>query len=813
MTEKTEFVLSARDETQAAFTAVNGSLSKITGTGINLAQSFKGIGQAALGLSGVASLAAFKGQIDSAIHSMAELKAASEKTGASVENLSALKGIAKIGDRDFGAIEGALGKLNKALHGTDDESKGAGKALAALGLNIKDLRDMDPAQAFIAIARAQEKFADGGGKSAALMAIMGKTAAEQIPYMHDLADAHSLIGKATTQAAKDADDYEKNVKRLTASYGALSRQMAAAVVGPMKDVTDWMLKAQKDGGVLMGVLTGIGMAALAAAGVKINPLERAESQANEAFTKVINLKQAIAATEKAVDSGDGGLLGQFINKKKLASFKDDLAEAEKDLKSSTRRLKKLATQQVEDDKPKDTSLNSQSFGAAPKEAKANDPHANDYSNLISSLNEKIAVQTADLQSVEKLTQAEKDYAKFQADLASGATVLSASQKNVAESFFEVYRARNKANEADKANKTADIIVGDYARGNALIVERIDREAELALMTDRQRGIAQALYKAEDDGAAIRARIIHDVQDETAQKVALTKAEEELANQKVKVADATAAAYDEQKSFEFGWTKAFQSYSDNANNSAKSAQAIFEKSTGAMEDSIVQFAMTGKASFSGLTNSIIADLIRIEARTEMTKAMSAVGGSNGGAGLLGGLFGSWFGGSSANVGAGATVANSSVASSAPVADSFAGVTQTMLFANGGIMSKDGSLPLHKYAFGGIANSPQLAMFGEGRLPEAYVPLPDGRRIPVNIKVSGGVVSAPHLPMYRQDRLPDVEVPQPAAPRIPAQTQGGSASRMVSVVNHFAISAPTDPRTQQQIATMAAMSVQRAMARNG
>jgi TP901 family phage tail tape measure protein len=52
-----------------------------------------------------------------------------------------------------------------------------------------------------------------------------------------------------------------------------------------------------------------------------------------------------------------------------------------------------------------------------------------------------------------------------------------------------------------------------------------------------------------------------------------------------------------------------------------------------------------------------------------------------------------------------------------------------FAKGGIMTSQGAAPLKKYARGGIANSPQLAMFGEGSQPEAYVPLPDGRRIPV------------------------------------------------------------------------------------
>jgi len=62
----------------------------------------------------------------------------------------------------------------------------------------------------------------------------------------------------------------------------------------------------------------------------------------------------------------------------------------------------------------------------------------------------------------------------------------------------------------------------------------------------------------------------------------------------------------------------------------------------------------------------------------------------------------------------------------------------LFATGGIMTSNGPMPLKKYAAGGIANSPQLAMFGEGSTPEAYVPLPDGRSIPVTMKGAGSNV---------------------------------------------------------------------------
>lgn len=70
----------------------------------------------------------------------------------------------------------------------------------------------------------------------------------------------------------------------------------------------------------------------------------------------------------------------------------------------------------------------------------------------------------------------------------------------------------------------------------------------------------------------------------------------------------------------------------------------------------------------------------------------------------------------------------------------------IFATGGIMSSKGKLPLNHYAGGGIARSAQLAVYGEGSNPEAIVPLPDGRAIPVNLKGGKGgsgdfIINAP------------------------------------------------------------------------
>lgn len=89
--------------------------------------------------------------------------------------------------------------------------------------------------------------------------------------------------------------------------------------------------------------------------------------------------------------------------------------------------------------------------------------------------------------------------------------------------------------------------------------------------------------------------------------------------------------------------------------------------------------------------------------------SSGGASSGGgfAAFLAGLFGSGGGGSAA------------AASSIPIG-----------LAGGGVVYRGRLLDLPRYYAGGVSRRP--AIFGEGRMAEAAVPLPDGRRIPVDLR---------------------------------------------------------------------------------
>ena len=125
-------------------------------------------------------------------------------------------------------------------------------------------------------------------------------------------------------------------------------------------------------------------------------------------------------------------------------------------------------------------------------------------------------------------------------------------------------------------------------------------------------------------------------------------------------------------------------------------------TQGLVDNFVDLAVDGKASFADLAESAVKSLIKIQLQAAITRAAADLEGGGGGG---------WMG-------------------------AVAGFAKSFFkFANGGVMTDKGKLPTTAYATGGIADSPQLALFGEGSTPEAYVPLPDGKTIPVTMKGGG------------------------------------------------------------------------------
>lgn len=228
-------------------------------------------------------------------------------------------------------------------------------------------------------------------------------------------------------------------------------------------------------------------------------------------------------------------------------------------------------------------------------------------------------------------------------------------------------------------------------------------------------------------------------DEYNQKLAgLNKTERDLQ-------ETTVANYDLMTEAQGDWRKgassAFQNYLDQARDVAGQTRSLFTNAFSSMEDSVVNFAMTGKFSFADFTKSILADMARIATRQAAS-------------GLLGGLVNLGVSAASAYFGGGGTgngmAAGSAGATSSNLGASQAGYSSTyfpqalggawangvQMFANGGTFTN--SIVSTPTAFGMAGG--KLGVMGEAG-DEAVMPLTRtaGGQLGVRAVGSGGGTS--------------------------------------------------------------------------
>lgn len=165
-------------------------------------------------------------------------------------------------------------------------------------------------------------------------------------------------------------------------------------------------------------------------------------------------------------------------------------------------------------------------------------------------------------------------------------------------------------------------------------------------------------------------------------------------------------------FNFDNRSGLQQWIDQWSDTTDEMSQLWNNSMDNIAQSLTDMIMTGKIGFKDLARSILAEITKILVSKAVAQLASVIMNMFGSSSS--GSTGSSFIGNSSYVGAGSA------------------------YAMGGVHGPSGSMPLHTYSMGGVANTPQMAIFGEGRKPEAYVPLPDGRNIPVKMEGAGGGV---------------------------------------------------------------------------
>lgn len=271
----------------------------------------------------------------------------------------------------------------------------------------------------------------------------------------------------------------------------------------------------------------------------------------------------------------------------------------------------------------------------------------------------------------------------------------------------------EAKKLDEMLKTAKLLSDEYNRQQVYSLQQLGIRNLMAGMTEDERRIQESINqvtgetsrkideitkKREDAaGRGASAEIIAEYDKQIAKVYEMEEIFIEMTR------NTETAAIQSQRTFAFGWNKAFNQYKENAYNYARMADEVFETITGNMTKALDNFVDTGKFAFSDFAQSIIKDLLKIQLRMQMMQLFSSAAGG------LGGLFGGLFG-----AGSGAAGATGSF-----VSPSYGGIAMA--------------------ADGGFIDGPTIV--GE-QGPELFIPRRSGTVVP-NQQLSGVMGSQPQV----------------------------------------------------------------------
>jgi hypothetical protein len=205
-------------------------------------------------LGSAATLAGIVAMVKKAAEGVDALNDIRDATGATIENISALERVQMQYGHAQGTATTSLIKFNQALQATVKPGSDAEKVIAALGLNAKQLRDMDPAEALRETAIALNRYADDGAKARAVQELFGKSLREVAPFLKDLAESGELVATVTTKQAEEAEKFNRELFKLQGNVTILAREMANPLITTVNEFIQSLRDAQKEGEGFGGTL-------------------------------------------------------------------------------------------------------------------------------------------------------------------------------------------------------------------------------------------------------------------------------------------------------------------------------------------------------------------------------------------------------------------------------------------------------------------------------------------------------------------------------------------------------------------------------
>lgn len=185
------------------------------------------------------------------VHSAAEagdeLFKTSQKVGLTVEQLQRLRYAAELADVSTEGFNGALKFLNRNLAEARAGNKDTAAAFKAVGINPKTAKDNE--QTILKIADGILKIKDANQRVAVTMKIFGRSGSELIPFLNqgskgikELGDEIERLGLITKEQAKQGEEFDDNLRRVTARFRVLKNQIGLEFLPIFEKLIEKFLK-------------------------------------------------------------------------------------------------------------------------------------------------------------------------------------------------------------------------------------------------------------------------------------------------------------------------------------------------------------------------------------------------------------------------------------------------------------------------------------------------------------------------------------------------------------------------------------------
>lgn len=232
-------------EVISALRKVEDQTKKTTRAGTDAGEALGALGT----LFAAQQIAAFAAH---ALEAADQLGKMAQKTGVAVEQMSIFTYMAQQADVSQEDLGKGLAKLSKTMDGLNKGDAEVAGAFKRIGLSAQDLAGLGLDQIMLKVANAQSQYSDGAGKAAVMMGIFGKSGANLIPLMNDLANGGFENAKKKLQelglvisgeTAKAAQDFNDSMKRLEMAAQGVTVQVAGTMLPGLTKAIDGLVSA------------------------------------------------------------------------------------------------------------------------------------------------------------------------------------------------------------------------------------------------------------------------------------------------------------------------------------------------------------------------------------------------------------------------------------------------------------------------------------------------------------------------------------------------------------------------------------------